>query len=62
MLVPHLALRLLRLVNRHVKGKTYHRWRIGDLPKEIVDELAWEDGAELEASVRGRTLVLRLKK
>ena len=54
-----MALRLLRLVNRTVKGTTYYKWRIGELPADIVERLGWDVGQELEAEVRSGELVLR---
>lgn len=54
-----MALRLVRQVNRNVKGTTYYKWRIGELPKELVEKLGWEPGTELDAEIRENRLILK---
>lgn len=54
-----MVLRLLRHVNRRVKGTTYYKWRIGDLPTEIIEQLGWMAKDELTAEVQDGQLVLR---
>lgn len=54
-------MRLLRQVNRTVNGVTYYKWRIGDLPAEMVESLGWEVGTELVADIRDGRLVIREK-
>lgn len=52
----------MRLVNRKVNETTYYRWRVGDLPTEVVERLGWDDGAELVAEVKDGRLILKRAK
>lgn len=54
-------MRLLRQVNRTVKSVTYYKWRIGDVPADVVEKLGWDIGTELVADVRDGRLILRRK-
>jgi len=48
-------------VNRTVKGVTYYKWRIGDLPAGMVEKLGWDAGTELVADVRDGRLIIKAK-
>jgi hypothetical protein len=43
--------RLQRVQNRVVNGKAYWKFRISDIPSDVVSELGWKDGDELEPEV-----------
>lgn len=49
---------LQKNVNRRVGDTTYYSWRV-TLPSEKVEELGWEEGTELEATVEGDALLLQ---
>jgi hypothetical protein len=51
--------RLKRTLNRSVGDKQYHRWLIADVPRAVVDALGWEEGVQLEATVRDGALTIR---
>lgn len=57
-----LVVRLERTLNRRVGDKEYHRWRVTDIPNEIVKELGWKADDKVEAEIRGDSLIVRRKK
>lgn len=50
-------MRLHKVVNRVYEGTVYYRWVLS-VPPKSVRELGWVDGQELQASVRGASLVV----
>jgi len=56
------VVKVLKLVNRKVKGQTYYRWRLGDIPEATLKSLGWKEGDELELEVLGSALLVRRKK
>lgn len=58
-----MPVRVTRTVNRTdpKTGTTWHRWRIGDLPPELIEQMGWQHGDELEVTRKGNTLTLRKK-
>lgn len=51
-------MRLQDELNRRVGDKEYRKWFV-NLSKEHVEKLQWKKGQELDARVRGRSLILR---
>lgn len=57
-------LRITQDVNARGEGGPWTRWRIGNLPPEIVKQIlaaGWKDKDELVATVRQGRLILRQK-
>jgi len=53
-------MRLQKQRSREVKGKEYYRWTVV-IPPEKVEELQWEEGAELEPEVKKGSLLIKKK-
>jgi hypothetical protein len=53
--------KLQKQKTRRVKGKNYFRWTVVIPPKRI-EQLAWNEGTELEAKTKKGRLVLRRAK
>ena len=53
-------MRLQKQRSREVKGKEYYRWTVV-IPPEKVEELKWQEGAELEPEVKSGNLIIRKK-
>lgn len=54
-------MKLQREVNRTVGEVTYYKWRV-PVPAEMIERLGWKKGEELEAVVRGDSLIFRRSK
>ncbi len=51
-------MKLQKRLNRRVAGKDYSKW-IVTIPPSQVSQLGWQEGENLEAEIRGGSLVLR---
>lgn len=51
-----------RSLNREVDGVKYYHLRIVGLDPETVEKLGWDHLDELDAQIKGDSLVLRRKK
>ena len=51
-------MKLCEKLNRRVGDKEYKKWYLV-LSKEDIDKLQWKKGEELEAKVRGNSLMIR---
>ncbi|MGI9566699.1 MAG: AbrB/MazE/SpoVT family DNA-binding domain-containing protein [Nitrosopumilus sp.] len=53
-------MRLQKRFNRKVGGKEYSKW-ILTIPPDIIDELKWTEGDELDISIRkGKLTVMQI--
>ncbi len=53
-------MRLQRVKHSSYKGTEYYKYVI-NLPTEIVNELGWREGQEIQPEVKGRTMILKPK-
>jgi len=53
--------KLQKRFNRKVAGKEYSKWMV-NLPPEDIEALGWNEGIELETSVKDGRIVLKPKK
>lgn len=54
-------MKLQKQLSRKVDGKVYDKWVVV-LPPEDVKKIGWKAGQEIEASVKGDSVVLKPKK
>lgn len=52
--------RLKRTLNRRVGDREYFKWLIADVPPDTVEQLGWQEGAELEGVPIKGGLLLRI--
>lgn len=52
------CVKLQRIVSRNVGDKTYYKWQV-TIPPEVVADLDWKEGQEIETDPRGNELRLR---
>ncbi|MFY3739818.1 MAG: antitoxin component of MazEF toxin-antitoxin module [Candidatus Nitrosomirales archaeon] len=53
-------MKLQKRFNRKVAGKEYSKWVV-NLPPEEVERLGWEEGVDLEATIKDDKLILKSK-
>lgn len=53
-------MRLQRQISRQIEGNEYSKWVI-IVPPSLVEELGWQEGAELHSFAKGKTLVIELQ-
>jgi len=53
-------MKLQKQLSRKVRGKEYPKWVV-TIPPEKIKEVGWQEGAELEASVKDQKIVLKPK-
>ena len=51
-------MRLKSTLNRRVRDKEYYKWLVADVPPEMIKELGWEEGQELEGTADAGRLVI----
>jgi hypothetical protein len=56
-----LAVKLRRVKTRTHKGEDYYKWVLHP-PGAAVEQVGWADGEELEATVKGDSLIIRRAK
>lgn len=59
--------RLKRTLNRSVEaadGSTvkYYKWMLADVPRDLVEELGWDESTEIHGRVRDGKLVIEREK
>jgi bifunctional DNA-binding transcriptional regulator/antitoxin component of YhaV-PrlF toxin-antitoxin module len=54
-------MKLQKQLSRKVKGKEYIKWVVV-LPSKLVKNLGWKEGQEIEAEIKNKKLMLKLKK
>jgi len=53
-------MKLQKQLSRKVKDKEYPKWVV-TIPPSDVKKLNWEEGQELEASIKNDTIILKPK-
>lgn len=52
------SVKLRKIKTREHKGKKYYRWDIS-IPEDMIKNLDWEEGQEIQAEIRGKKLILK---